>query len=89
MSLRIKLELQKFIDDQVKDGRYDSTEEVVEAALATIEQQTRCGEFGAGELDRLLAEGETDFNRGNFHVGEDVFREISELSAARRREQSN
>jgi antitoxin ParD1/3/4 len=88
MSLRLKPELQRFIEDQVRDGRYHSAEEVVEAGLAILEQHTRCGEFAPGELDRLLAEGEADVARGNVHDGEAVFRELAELSASRRREQS-
>jgi putative addiction module CopG family antidote len=88
MSLRINPELQKFIDNQLKDGRYDSAEEVVEAGLAVLEQQTHYGEFAPDEFDRLLAEGEADIQAGNTHDGDDVFREIDELSNARRRGQS-
>jgi antitoxin ParD1/3/4 len=88
MSLQIKPELQKFIDDQVKDGHYDCPEEVVEAGLAILEQQTRHGTFAPGELDRLLAEGEADIERGDLHDGEEVFRELDGLSAARKQAMS-
>ncbi|MDB5353840.1 MAG: putative addiction module antidote protein family [Phycisphaerales bacterium] len=74
MSLQLKPELQKFIDDQVKAGRYDSPEEVVEAGIATLVQQERYGDFAPGELDRLLAEGEADIQRGDIHDGDEVFR---------------
>ena len=86
--MQIKPELQKFIDDQVSNGYYDSPEEVVEAGLATLEQQARSGGFAPGELDRLLAEGEADIERGDLHDGEEVFRELDKLSAARRQEQA-
>jgi antitoxin ParD1/3/4 len=88
MSLALKPEFQKFIDDQVKAGRYDSAEEVVEAGLAILEQQNDHGDFAPGELDRLLAEGAADIERGDVYDGEAVFRELDELSAARRRGQT-
>jgi hypothetical protein len=43
--------------------------------------------FAAGELDRLLAEGEADIANGRLHDGEEVFRELNALSADRRRKQ--
>jgi Arc/MetJ-type ribon-helix-helix transcriptional regulator len=85
MSLRLNPELQKFIDDQIRDDHCDSPEEVVEAGLATFQQQTRSEAFAPGELDQLLTEGEGDVMHGRLHDGEEVFREIDELSAARRR----
>ncbi len=59
-----------------------------EAGLAVLEQHFRLGEFSSGELDRLLAEGEADIERGDVHDGEEVFREIDQLSAARRQNSS-
>ena len=87
MSLQLNPELQKFVDEQIKEGRYDSASEVVEAGLAILEQQTRSGEFAPGALDRLLAEAEADVAQGKFHDGEEVFRQLDEMSAARRRAQ--
>jgi antitoxin ParD1/3/4 len=86
MRLQIKPELERFIKDQIEAGRYASPEEVVEAGLATLEQRTQYADFSSGELDRLLAEGEADIARGAVHDGEEVFRELDELSAARRRD---
>lgn len=42
------------------------------------------GNFAPGELDRLLAEGEADIERGDLHDGDEAFRELDELSAALR-----
>jgi antitoxin ParD1/3/4 len=85
MSLELKPEFQKFVDDQVSTGRYDSPQEVLEAALAVLEQQNRQATFTPGELDALLAEGAADIERGDVHDGDAVFRELDRLSAARRR----
>ena len=84
MSVRIKPELQRFIDDQVRDSRYDSPEAVVEAGLTILKQREEPGSFDAGEFDRLLAEGEADIESGNFDDGEGVFAEIDRLSIARK-----
>jgi antitoxin ParD1/3/4 len=88
MSLQLRPELQKFIDDQVQAGHYDSPEEVIEAGLSVLRQQDAQSDFAEGELDKLLAAGEADLERGDTHDGETVFREIDELSATRRRERS-
>lgn len=60
-------------------------DEVVEAALTTLEQQERLGDFDPGELDELLAVGEADIAAGNVYDGEAVFSELEELSAERHR----
>jgi antitoxin ParD1/3/4 len=88
MSLQLKPELQKFVNDQVEAGHYDSAEEVIEAGLTILKQQDGESDFTAGELDKLLAVGEADIERGNIHDGETVFRELDDLSATRRRNQS-
>jgi antitoxin ParD1/3/4 len=85
MTLQLKPNLQKYVDEQVQSGSYDSADEVVAAGLAALQQQKR-EVFGPGELDKLLAEGLADIERGDLHDGEAVFRELDELSATRRSE---
>ena len=48
-----------------------------------IGRKQKHGDFTPGELDRLLAEGEADIARGNIVIGEQAFRELDEISAAR------
>jgi len=76
MKLTLPPEIQKLIDERVGSGRYKTPEDVVAAALVTLEQQEQLGEFAAGEMDRLLAEGEAG---GADLDGEEVFRELREL----------
>jgi putative addiction module CopG family antidote len=64
MKLVLRPELEHYIDQQVKAGRYESPEEVVAAALTRQIQDERMGEFLPGELDALLAEGERDIEKG-------------------------
>ena len=64
MKLALRPELEQYIEQQVKAGRYQSAEEVVAAALARQIQDERMGEFLPGELDALLAVGEKDLDDG-------------------------
>jgi hypothetical protein len=48
----------KLIESRMKRGGYATPDDVVVAALASLEQNERFGDFASGELDKLLAEGE-------------------------------
>ena len=76
MNLTLPPQIQKLIDERVRSGKYKTPEDVVAAAVATLEQQEQLGDFAPGELDRLLAEGEA----GDADLdGEEVLRELREL----------
>ena len=57
MNVSLKPDVQKLIDERVNSGKYSSPEDVVEAAVRALDQLENFGDFEAGELDRLLAEG--------------------------------
>ncbi len=50
--------VQKLIDERVKSGQYATPEDVVAAALLTLDQQECLGDFAQGELNELLTVGE-------------------------------
>jgi antitoxin ParD1/3/4 len=79
--------MQRYVDEKVGTGGYASADQVIEAALAALEQQEKAGGFAPGELDELCAVGAADIERGDVHDGEETFRELEGLSAQRRREQ--
>lgn len=58
MKLSLPAKTLKLIDARVKSGKYRSAEDVVSAAISQLDQHEQRGDFQAGELDRLLAEGE-------------------------------
>ena len=58
MKLTLNSGVQKRIDERVKSGQYATAEDVVSAAIMTLDQQERFGDFAPRELDRLLEEGE-------------------------------
>ena len=65
----------------MKRGGYPTPNELIVAALASLEQQERFGDFATGELDRLLAEGEAS---GAFLDGNEALAQRRQRRAARR-----
>lgn len=58
MSIRLTPEQEKRVEAVVRRGSYNNAEEVVEAALAAIEQRALPGFSGSREeLEALLSEG--------------------------------
>jgi putative addiction module CopG family antidote len=58
MTIHLTPEQEQRIQDVIQRGAYESIEEVVEAALAAVEQRTVPGFAGSREeLDALLLEG--------------------------------
>jgi len=63
MNLLLTPEVQKRIEERVQSGKYSTPEDVVAAAILTLEQQEHIGDFAVGEFDGLLAEGEESIAR--------------------------
>ena len=84
MNVLLPPRIQKIIKDRVKSGKYQSAEDVISAAVVSLEQNELFGDFAAGELDALLAEGERDIQAGAVLDGAEVFAELRRRSAARR-----
>ncbi len=58
MTIHLTPEQERRVQDVISRGAYKSVEEVVDAALAAVEQRTVPGFAGTDEeLDALLAEG--------------------------------
>ncbi len=64
MNVVLKPELERYVADQVKAGRFATAKDVVETALGRLMQED-FGDFEPGELDALLAEGEAGIARGD------------------------
>ena len=84
MNVSLKPDVQKLIDERVNSGKYSSPEEVVEAAIMALDQLENFGDFEAGELDGLLAEGEQSIEQEGTLEGEDAFRLRTQRRAQRR-----
>lgn len=81
MNLSLNPDIAKLIEQRVHDGRYPTPEAVVTAALQSLEQQERFGDFEAGELDELLAEGERSIEEEGLVDVDAAFRKREERLA--------
>ena len=58
MTIQLTPEQERRVQDVISQGSYESIEQVVDAALAAVEQRVVSGFAGTqAELDTLLAEG--------------------------------
>ena len=62
MKLSLPPEIQKLIEDRVKSGKYETAEDVVAAAVSSLEQQEAFGDFAPGEIDQLVHENGSRYN---------------------------
>ena len=83
MNLTLRPEIQKLIDARVASGEYPTPEDVVAAAVASLDQQERLSDFPPGELDALLAVGDEEIERGDVLDGEEVFRQLRSMDRGR------
>jgi Arc/MetJ-type ribon-helix-helix transcriptional regulator len=73
MNLSPSTTIQKLIDERVKSGKYATPEDVVAAAILTLDQQEQFGDFEPGELDRRLAKGEQSIEQEGTLDGDKAF----------------
>lgn len=84
MNVNLSPAMKEFVDRKLQAGEYQSAEQVLEAGLAILQQQETRPDFAPGELDALIAVGEADIAAGHVYDGEEVFRDLERMSAARR-----
>ena len=87
MDLSLRPDLQKFINDQVRSGRFTSAEEAINAAVAHLQTGR---EFAADELDELrkaVSAGAAEADRGEFaeFTADDVIAERRAAQAAQKK----
>lgn len=84
MHVSLSTELQRFVEEKLASGAYATPEDVLQAAVASLRQSERFGDFTPGELDLLLAEGECSLNQGGAVSGESVLNELKRRSTIHR-----
>jgi antitoxin ParD1/3/4 len=90
MNVSITPELEKFIQQEVKTGLYQSASEVIRAALRRLKADKEKGKppfvvSSRAELEEKLLEGISELDRGEGLPVERVFAELKAHSARRRR----
>lgn len=81
MQLSLPIEISKLIEDRIRAGRYASAEEVIAAALTTLDAAENASQFEPGELDRLIRKGDAS---GEALDAEQVFAEIDAIAYPRK-----
>ncbi|HSI35173.1 MAG: type II toxin-antitoxin system ParD family antitoxin [Phycisphaerae bacterium] len=81
MQITLTPDDQRYIEEQVRAGRYQSVDQVLSAAVANLRQADHTGDFAPGEMDKLIAEAEEDFARGDVLTLDEVRAHFSRKSA--------
>jgi antitoxin ParD1/3/4 len=84
LNVSLTRELEKFVEERVNSGRYQTASEVVREGLRLLEEREHARQTALDEVRRLVATGIEQADRGEFVDGEDVFEELKKLSAQRR-----
>jgi Arc/MetJ-type ribon-helix-helix transcriptional regulator len=91
MQISIPPQVQKLVEDRVRSGQYARPEDVVAAAILSLEQQERASTLTRPELEALypglttkLAEGLAAADAGQLSDGDDFFDELEREEAAGR-----
>ena len=74
MSISLKPELQQFIEEQVKSGRFASVEAVVEEAVSRMKDE-EVAQLDEDTLD-AIDESEDQIDRGEYRSWEEVSAEL-------------
>ena len=71
MNVHLTPELERFVHDKVKTGRYNSASEVVREALRLFEEQGHMRRMRVQEVSRAIQEGWDSLRRGEGVDGEE------------------
>lgn len=91
MQVPIPPEIEKLIENRIRSGQYARAEEVIAAAVLSLEQQERASTLSRAEMESLypglagkLAEGLAAADAGKLSDGDDFFDELEREDAAER-----
>jgi antitoxin ParD1/3/4 len=85
VNISITPELDAFLQDRVKSGRYQTTSEVVREALRLLERHEQEREEAFHQLKAKLERGAGQAERGELIDGDEAFAELREMIEERRR----
>ena len=78
MNVSLTPELEQYVHSKVKSGRYLSASEVVREALRLLEERDRLREIRLATLQKEIAIGIEESERGEVFDGEEVIQELLE-----------
>jgi antitoxin ParD1/3/4 len=86
MNVSLTSALERFVQERIKTGRYNSASEVVRDALRLLQDHEQVRKMRIEELRKEIAIGVEQADRGELIDGEKVFDEIRKMSEAKRRQ---
>ncbi|MEA5626338.1 MULTISPECIES: type II toxin-antitoxin system ParD family antitoxin [Nostoc] len=87
MNISLTTELEQFIQGQVASGKYTSNEEVILAGIRLLEERERIYKGRFEELQREIAIGVEQLDRGERLDGREVIEQLRQKNQALRRTQ--
>ena len=85
MNVHLTPELEQFVQNKMKSGRYNSASEVVREALRLLEERDEVFTLRKDEIRKQIEEGWQSAKRGEFVDGDEVFERIdAEIEAIER-----
>ena len=89
MNVTLRPEFEKLIEDEVKSGRSTDPNEFINRAVYHYIVARELGEeYTPEEIDRMIADGLDDIERGDTIEGEEAIRQLRTYSAERRRQRA-
>ncbi|MCW5315909.1 type II toxin-antitoxin system ParD family antitoxin [Nostoc sp. KVJ3] len=87
MNISLTNELEQFIQSQVASGKYNSNEEVILAGIKLLEERERIYKGRFEELQREIAIGVEQLDRGERLDGREVIEQLRQKNQALRKTQ--
>ncbi len=88
MNISLTTELEQFIQSQVASGKYNSSEEVILAAIRLLEERERIYKGRFEELQREIMIGVEQLDRGERLDGREVIEQLRQKNQALRKTQA-
>jgi antitoxin ParD1/3/4 len=88
MNISLTTELEQFIQNQVASGKYTSNEEVILAGIRLLEERERIYKGRFEELQREIAIGVEQLDRGERLDGREVIEQLRQKNQALRNTQA-
>ena len=73
MNVILSEETHRQLRQRMESGGYATADDAIRAGLEVLKQQESLGEFGPGELDALIAEGEKSILEEGTMDGDEAF----------------
>lgn len=76
MNISLTPTLEKFVQDKVASGLYNSVSEVIREALRLLASKEGISQERLAQLNRDIEDGWNDLEKGNYRNGHSVMKEI-------------